>query len=56
MLRIQDRWRESKQEEVGATQDGLGRKGGRQMLMTVLEECRTTSSEPRMNEMRTVTR
>ena len=38
MLRIQDRPKETKQEEVGVTLDGLAREGARRMLMTALEE------------------
>ncbi len=38
MLRIQDPPKESKQEEVGKTLDGLAREGARRMLMTALEE------------------
>ena len=38
MLRIQDPPKESKQEEVGKTLDGLAREGARRMLMSALEE------------------
>lgn len=38
MLRIQDPPKETKQEEVGVTLDGLAREGARRMLMTALEE------------------
>ena len=38
MLRIQDPPKETKQEEVGTTLDGLAREGARRMLMTALEE------------------
>ncbi len=38
MLRIQDPPKESKQEEVEKTLDGLAREGARRMLMSALEE------------------
>lgn len=38
MLRIQDPPKESKQEEVGKTLDGLAREGARRMLIMALEE------------------
>ena len=50
MLRIQDPPKESKQEEVGKTLDGLAREGARRMLMSALEEEVSDYVERRVEE------